>query len=60
MKYALKNILAVYYNNIITYERYRLDIVLNISLQNSHSASRLPLPNYRNFAKIYFCGLLFL
>ena len=34
MKYALKDILAAYYSIIITYERYPLDIVLNISLQN--------------------------
>ena len=32
--YALKNILVAYYSIIITHERYQLDIVLNISLQN--------------------------
>ena len=46
--YALKNILTAYYNLIIiTYERYFLDIVLNISLQNSLLASLLLLPSYR-------------
>ena len=47
MKYALKNIVAAYYNNIIAYERYPLDIVFNISLQNSLLASLLLLPSYR-------------
>ena len=47
MKYALKNILSAYYNIIITYERYPLDTVLNISLQNSLLASLLLLPSYR-------------
>ena len=30
-----KKVVTVCYNIIITYERYLLDIVLNVSLQNS-------------------------
>ena len=44
---ALKNILAAYYNIIITYERYPLDIALNISLQIPLLISLLLVQNYR-------------
>ena len=48
LKYTLKNILAAYCNIIINYERYCLDIVFNISLQNSLMASLLLWSSYRH------------
>ena len=44
--YSIKKVLAAYYNIIITYESYWLDIVLNVTLQKSFLAELL-LPNYR-------------
>ena len=46
LTYELKNILAAYYNIIITYERYRLDIALNqtidrVFLKNSQKSELL-------------------
>ena len=44
--YTLKKVVAAYYNIILTYEIYWLDIVLNVTLQKSLLAELL-LPNYR-------------
>ena len=41
LMYTPEKITAVYYNIIITYERYWLDIALNVSLHNSILAALL-------------------
>ena len=45
--HTLKKVAAAYYNIIITYESYLIDIVLKVSLQKSLLAT-LPLPNYKH------------
>ena len=56
----LKKVVDAYYDIIIPYERYWLDIALNILFQESLLAAPL-LPNYRQgfFKKLcenLFCG----